>query len=84
MNGHDIEHHPHFELIVVTLIGALALANTGIHAEYINTLSFTRDFANGYRHESFHYRNVVKADSRHSTHVFSVCRADHQELTVDG
>jgi hypothetical protein len=75
-------------LIAVMLIGALALANTGVHAEDINTrigtLSFTHDFANGYRHESFHYRNVVKADSRHSTHVFSVCRADYQGLTVDG
>src|SRR5688572_29755288 len=29
----------------------------------------------GYRHQTFRYRNVTKADAAHSTHVLAVCRA---------
>jgi len=61
-------------LIAVTLISVVAFANTGAHAEDINTrigtLSFTHDFANGYPTEETVAKLFDERDFQRATQLY--------------
>lgn len=82
-------------LIAATLMGALALATTGTHAEDINTrigtLSFTHDFANGYPTKETVEKLFDERDFQRATQLYlwalpmvSLGEVEHVLMTVPG